>query len=190
MLGAKEHVTMKLWRAASILALLMLAGSAAWAQDTLTLGRTTTAAKIDGIISAKEYTLTADSTDMQLSLSWIADTLFIGVSGQTTGWVAIGLGSPVMDSAIMYLGYVSGDKTSLKVQQGAGHRHGDVDANAPLKYAMKEANGRTVMEIAVKAASFIAKGQKELEVILALGGGDSFTAMHRSRYSTRVTLSP
>jgi hypothetical protein len=189
MIGAKEHITMQQRRTAFILALLVLAGTAAWAQDALTLSRTTTAAKIDGVISAKEYSLIADAADMQLCLSWIADTLYIGVSGQTTGWVAIGLGSPVMDTSIMYLGYVSGDKTSLKVQQGTGHRHGDVDANAPLKYAMKEANGRTVMEISVKAASFIAQGQKELEVILAIGGADSFTAMHRWRYSAVVSLS-
>jgi hypothetical protein len=189
MLEAKEHVTMKLWRALRVISLLMVVGSTAGAQDTLNLSRTTTSAKTDGVISAKEYSLTTGGTDMQLSLSWIADTLYIGVTGQTAGWVAVGLGSPVMDTSIMYLGYVSGDKTSLKVQQGARHGHGDVDANAPLKYAMKEANGRTVMEIAVKAAWFIAQGQKELEVILALGGADSFTAMHRSRYSTVVSLS-
>jgi hypothetical protein len=101
MLEAKEHVTMKLWRALRVISLLMVVGSTAGAQDTLNLSRTTTSAKTDGVISAKEYSLTTGGTDMQLSLSWIADTLYIGVTGQTAGWVAVGLGSPVMDTSIM-----------------------------------------------------------------------------------------
>jgi hypothetical protein len=53
---------------------------------------------------------------------------------------------------------------------------------------MKEADGQTVLELALKASEFIAKGQGELELIAAMGGSDSFLAIHRARARLTVAI--
>jgi hypothetical protein len=171
-----------------MIALFLLAACVAGAQSTLTLTQTAASPKVDGIVNAKEYALTSGNPELQLSLSWTADTLWVALSGQTTGWVAVGVGSTAMDGAVMYIGYVSGDKTQIKVQQGAGHRHGDINSNAPVQYAMKEAGGRTTVEVALKAAEFIAKDQKQLDLVVAMGAADSFISMHKVRAGISVNL--
>jgi hypothetical protein len=143
---------------------------------------------VDGVIGAKEYALTMDASGMQLGLSLSPDTLFVALSGPTTGWVAVGLGSTRMDGAVMYIGFVASGKEQLKVQQGAGHRHGDTDANAPVQYSLAESKGRTVLELALKASSFIAEGQKTLDFVVAIGGADSFLSMHKARAGLSINL--
>ena len=88
----------------------------------------------------------------------------------------------------MYIGYVSGATTVLKVQKGTGHRHADVDAGSPLRYAMKEAGGQTVLELALQASEDIAKGQNALELSVAMGSADSFVSMHKARASITAAL--
>jgi hypothetical protein len=169
-------------------AVLLLAVVLAGAQTSGTLSLTTALPKVDGVIGAKEYTFTTDASGMRLGLSLSADTLFVALSGPTTGWVAVGLGSTHMDGAVMYIGFVGSDKEQLKVQQGSGHRHGDTDANAPVRYSLTESNGQTNLELAIKAASFIAKGQKKLDLIVAFGGADSFVSMHKARAGISIGL--
>jgi hypothetical protein len=127
---------------------------------------------------------------MKLGLTWTSDTVFVGLSAPTTGWVAAGLNSGKMDGAVIYIGYVTGDTTELKVQKGAGHRHADTDTSTPRQYAMKELAGRTVLEIALNASEVIAKGQKTLDLLVAMGGADSFASMHKARASVSVGLAP
>jgi len=170
------------------IAAFLLAGAAAGAQATLTLGLSTTPPKVDGVVSPKEYGLLTEVAGLQLNLAWTADALFVAVAGPTKGWVAAGLGSPAMDTAVIYIGYVNGDTVQLKVQRGAGHSHSDTDGYVPAQYAMKETNGQTVLELKLKPGDFIAKGQKDLELIVAMGGTDSFFAMHRARAHLAVSL--
>ncbi len=172
-----------------IVALLLAAALSAEAQAGLTLGQTAAAVKTDGVFADREYDLATEAAGMKLGLTWTADTLFVALSAPTTGWVALGLGSDRMDSALMYIGYVTGDEAAIKVQKGAGHRHADTDAGAPIGYGMKEANGQTVLELALKASALIAKGQKTLDVILAMGSTDSFASLHKARTSLSIELS-
>jgi hypothetical protein len=165
-----------------------LAGAQGSGQTTGALGLTSALPKVDGVIGAKEYTFTTDANGMQLGLSLSADTLFVALSCPTTGWVAVGIGSQKMDGAVMYIGFVGSDKAQLKVQQGSGHRHSDTDADAPVQYSLSESNGRTMMELALKAAGFIDKGQKSLEMVVAMGGADSFVSMHKARAGLSVSL--
>jgi hypothetical protein len=144
--------------------------------------------KVDGVFGEREYSLVSEAAGMKLGLTWTADTLFVGLSAPTAGWVAAGLGSTKMDGAVMYIGYVTGAATELKVQKGAGHRHADADVDAPTQYAMKETGNQTVLEFAVKSSAVIAKGQKTLDVVIAMGGADSFTSMHKARASLVVEL--
>lgn len=152
------------------------------------LGITTAAASVDGVFSDKEYTVVGEVNGMKLGLARTADTLYVGMSAPTTGWVAAGVGQTWMDGSVIYIGYATADGSQLKVQKGAGHRHADLDADAPLKYAVKEADGRTVLELALDAATLISKGQASLDMIIAFGGSDSFVSYHRARAGVTVAL--
>jgi hypothetical protein len=167
---------------------LLLAALSAGAQTTLTHAATGTPPKVDGTIAASEYAVTAGDATFGTSLSWIGDTLYVAITAKTTGWVAIGLGSTRMSGAIMYMGFVTGAQTQMKVQVGAGHAHSDTAKNAPLQYKMTETGGTTVLEVALKAADFITASQKSLDMILAYGGSDSFISLHRAKASLTVTL--
>jgi len=174
-----------------VLAFLTVAAFTAGAQQSpLVLKQTPAKPKVDGVMADKEYSLNAGAEGVKLGLTWTADALYVAMSGATTGWVAVGFGSSFMDSALIYIGFVSGGKTQLKIQKGSGHRHGDVNADAPIQYAMKDDGSQTTLELALKPGPLIAKSQKQLDFILAYGASDDFVSLHRGRYSLSVTLSP
>jgi len=175
-------------RLVSLLGILLMTVALAAGAQGPTLAVTAATAKIDGVFEDREYSLVTEAAGIKLGLTRTPDTLFIGLSAPTTGWVSVGLGSRTMDGAIMYIGYISGATTELKVQKGSGHRHADVDAGSPLRYAMKEAGGQTVLELALQASEVIAKGQNALELSVAMGSADSFVSMHRARASLTVAL--
>jgi hypothetical protein len=172
------------------LAVFLFAGIAASAQtQPLVLPVTEAWVDVDGVTGATEYPVTAEVGKMKLRLSRDADTVFAALSGETTGWVAMGFGSSKMDGALMFIGFVSADgKAQLKIQKGAGHSHGDVESDALVQFAMKETGGVTTLELALKASRLIGKGATELPVIFAMGGADSFAALHRARASQQVKL--
>jgi hypothetical protein len=173
----------------TIAALFALFAVAAESQDkSLTLGVTAGKPKADGALGAKEYAVYADLPKMKIALSLDGEALYIGISAETGGWVAVGLGAQRMEGAIIFIGYATGSRGLLKVQKGAGHGHGDVALSPPIGYAVKEANGRTTLEIAVKAEAFMAKGQKNLDMILAFDAADSFSSFHQKRYRVSVLL--
>jgi hypothetical protein len=167
--------------------LLCLFAALAGAQ-TLTHAATGTAPKTDGVIADKEYAVATTDATLPASFSWIGDTLYVAVSAKTAGWVAIGLGSTKMNNAIMYIGYVTGDQTQMKVQIGSGHAHADTASSAPTSFKMTESGGMTTLELALKAADFIKAGQKSLELIVAMGTGDSFISMHKSKAVATLAL--
>ncbi len=179
---------MKVRFSVPVLALILIPAFTASPQSTLTLQRTTAEPKVDGVIEGKEYSLSADAPDMQLNLSWVKEVLYVGVSGQTRGWVAIGIGPGLMDGSTIYIGFVRGGRTEFRVQRGSGHSHGDTKGEAPERHAMREAGDRTVLELALKASEFLSPGQRQLDVILAMGASDSFGEYHQSRYGAVVSI--
>jgi hypothetical protein len=183
-----EHDIMRKTRFFNACILLLTAATAAGAQSTLTLNQITTLPQVDGVISPREYSLATRTDSMELDLLWATGTLYIAVSGQTAGWVAVGIGSTVMESSVMYIGFVTGDKIQLKVQQGDRHGHSDIDTNAPVQYFLRETGGQTVLELALKASDFIANGQKKLDCIIAMGGSDAFLSMHKAKAAFTVSL--
>ncbi len=166
--------------------LAFLVPLAAGAQSAM--GISSTPARVDGVFTDKEYSVVTEDAGMKLGLTWTADVLFVGLSAPTNGWAAAGIGSTRMDGAVIYMGYAVGQESQMKVQKGAGHRHADLDARAPRQYAVKEAVGRTVLELALDASSAIAKDQAVLQLIIAMGGADSFTSMHRARAGVSIEL--
>jgi hypothetical protein len=168
----------------------LFAGCSAIAQTKpLVLPVSKEAPSVDGVTAASEYPVGTEVGQMKLWLSRTADTLYAACSAQTTGWVAVGFGSPRMDGAVMFIGFVgTNGKSQLKIQKGAGHSHADVESDALVTFAMKEAAGVTTLELELKASSVIAKGATEMSVIFAMGAADSFLSPHRARGSQPVRL--
>lgn len=170
-------------------AFLFAAGSAIAQTGPLPLPVVKESPTIDGTVGASEYSVGAEVRQVKLWLSRTADTVYAAISAQTTGWVALGFGSQRMDGALMVVGFVdSKGGTQLKVQKGSGRTHGDIESDALVTFAMKEAGGVTTMELALKASSLIGTGATELPVIYAMGGADNFASMHRARGSQPVKL--
>ena len=173
-----------------LLMFLVLTALAAAQDRSLTLATSTSVPTVDGVVGAGEYGAVLELTRVSISMSRSADTLSIAIGATTRGWVAIGLGSNRMDGATIFMGYVGNDgKLQLKPQRGSGHTHADVTTDALIASAGKEANGRTTIELRLKASSFIAKDQKELIGIVATGNGDSFVSMHSFRSTWTAKLS-
>ena len=148
---------------------------------------------IDGVVKDGEYSYSQDFGQLQLYLNRTADTLSIAVVGNTKGWVAAGLSESLkMDGATIFMGFVTDDGTvQLKPQAGSGHSHADTEkavSDTIVSSAMKEAAGKTTLEIALKPAGYIKDGQKTLNMIYAMGAQDSFSPRHTLRGAVSVNL--
>jgi hypothetical protein len=148
---------------------------------------------VDGIVTAGEYALQNDYGSMQISLSRSADTLYVGAVGRTQGWVAVGLNSLKMDGATIFMGAVGEDGgVRFSAQTGSAHRHSEAKdesvSDSLVSYGVTEADGRTTLEIALKAGSYITDGQSSLDMIYAIGPADTFYASHIYHGSQRVAL--
>ncbi len=179
--------------AAATVLIFALAGTTTYAQVSV-LKKGTLRTVVDGVVSAGEYSWTRTFGPVQLSLNLTADALYVAVVGATKGWVAVGLGSLVMNNADIFMGYVGADgKTQFRPQLGSGHRH----SNAPqavsdtvIASAMKETGGKTTLEVELKPAAYVKAGQAAVDIIFAQGSEDSFTSIHSYRGSVSVPLAP
>ncbi len=174
---------------AVVLLFLALAAAAGFAQS---LAVSSAKPVIDGVVKPGEYSFSQQFDALTLYASRTADTLSLAVVGSTKGWVAVGLGSLKMEGATIFMGFVGEDgKVQFKPQAGTGHRHinaaKSVDATI-VSYQVKEAGGKTTLEIALKAADYIKSGQSALDLIFAVGEDKSFTPYHTSRGSLSLKL--
>jgi hypothetical protein len=171
--------------------LLLLCAAAGFAQGA---GLAVTAAKpvVDGVVHPGEYSFTQQSGPLTLSASRSADTLYLAVTAKTDGWVAVGLGSLKMNGSMIFMGFVGTDgKAQFKPQAGSGHAHKDASVSVSetvISSAIKEADGVTTMEIALKAGAYVKSGQQALELILAVGEDKSFVPYHSYRNSLSLKL--
>lgn len=175
-----------------VAAFLVLAGGTAFAQGAK-LAVSASAPVVDGVVGGDEYGYTKDFGQVRLSVSLSADTLWIGVVGATEGWVAVGLDSLKMDGSAIFMGFVEpAGAVQFKPQVGVGHGHKDTTekavADSIVSSAMKQTTGKTTLEIALHAASWVKSGQSAILLIYAIGAQDSFTARHTSRGSLSVAL--
>ena len=172
------------------LAVFLLAASATGAQtNPVVLSPSDAWVTVDGVSAASEYTATAEIGKTKLSLARDKDNLYVSITGDTTGWIAVGFGSLRMDGAFLFICFVGADgKAQGKLQTGKGHTHADVASEALVQFAMKEAGGVTTLELVLKASSVIAKDATSLPVIWAVGTSDSFSALHKARGSLTLTL--
>ncbi len=171
-----------------VFALILLAGSAASAQQTLKKANTATA--VDGVISAGEYTLQESNGGMVLGLALSADgtTLSVGFRAATKGWVAVGLGAKRMNGASMFMGYDAGGKSEFSEQTGGGHNHEPAAKALAKKSAVKNAGNETTIEFTVPAAPFTKSGK--IDMILAFGRNTNLGSMHQYFNGFTVNLAP
>jgi hypothetical protein len=173
----------------SIIALLFTGFTAGAQVANPALGIGTAKPTLDGVVQASEYPVTVPTGKQTIWLSRTADTLYVAVSADTTGWVAVGFGSLKMDGALMLMGFVGADgKAQAKLQKGSGHSHGDVTSDALVQFAMKEQWGKTVLGAALKVSSIIGTNAKRLPMIWAFGGGNNYTSLMLARGSFTVDL--
>ncbi len=163
-------------------------GQAAFAQDRL--GVSSRKPSLTGTINPNEYTYSHDfDGQMTLYASRTPTTLYLAVVGNTTGWVAVGIGQR-MDGADIFMGYVKAGKAIFnKPQLGRGHFHHDAPADVSdtlEKYALKERGGKTTLEVALKASPYV-RGST-LDLIFAMGDQASFTQYHSYRNLTSLSL--
>lgn len=168
-----------------ILVLLTLGLSLASAQK---LPLSPSSVKVDGLISEKEYALTIPLEKMTVVVTRTADTLYLGLSAQTKGWVALGFGSDRMDGAHLFIGTVTDGTASLSQQLGSGHSHKEISDNLAIDYAIVEDSGRITLEISLKSNDVIAVGQKEISILASFGSTDKITVYHSSRESITFQL--
>ncbi len=169
----------------------MALGTAAFGQ-TKALATTTNKTVVDGMVNPSEYSFSQDFGELSLYANRTADALYLGLVGNTTGWVSVGLGSLKMDGATIFIGFVGSDgKVQFKAQAGSGHSHKDVGGDVAatiVSSAMKEAGGKTTLEIALKPAAYIKAGQSALLVIYAEGTEKSFIPRHMFRGALSIPL--
>ncbi len=163
----------------------------AGAQETA-LAVSSTHPVVDGVVHQGEYTLTRELRGATLSLARTADRVYIALSAQTTGWVAVGTGTGRMDGSRIFIGYVKDGTATFEEDLGSGHRHSAApdasDAPFATAHALTESGGRTVLEVELDASRVIAAGATELELIAAYGSQDSFASYHSFRTSLAVPL--
>jgi hypothetical protein len=97
-----------------------------------------------------------------------------------------------MDGATIFMGYVdSSGKAAFTSQAGQGHTHKDAAAEVAatvISSALKEAGGKTTLEVALKPGSYVKSGQATLDMIYAEGGTDSFSPKHSFRGTLGLKL--
>jgi hypothetical protein len=167
-------------------ALLVGLAVAAGAQSRLQI--TSKPATIDGTISEGEYSWSMKFDGLTLYLNRTTDTVAAAVEANTTGWVAVGFGSSVMNGARIYIGVVQNGKGSVTPQIGRGHSHTDTSAVLGVDSAVKEQNGVTVMELGLKASDLLGSSPSTLPLIVAYGPSDNITQYHSFRTGLEVDL--
>lgn len=175
----------------TILVLLFIVGASSFGQAK-TLAVTTNKTVVDGVVNPDEYSFTQDFGQMTLYANRTADALYLAVVGNTKGWVAIGIGSLRMDGSTILMGFVDASgNVQFKPQAGQGHTHKDVGQDVQstiISYAMKQVNGKTTLEVALKPSAYIKAGQTELDIIYAQGSQASFLPRHMFRGSLAIKL--
>jgi hypothetical protein len=164
----------------------------AGAQESALAVSTSARPVIDGVVQPGEYTLTRELRGATLSLARTADRVYIALSAQTTGWVAVGTGTGRMDGSRIFIGFVKDGAVTFEEDLGRYHTHGAApdasDAPFAAAHALTESGGRTTIEVELDAAKIIAAGATELRLIAAYGGQDSLSAYHRFRTSLVIPL--
>lgn len=142
----------------------------------------------DGIIASGEYRVlkTGSGISVGVTLSEDGSTLYLAVEAQTSGWVALGLGSLRMDGAYMVFGFDQGGKVTVSEQTGKGHGHRPNGERRILICSVREEGGVTTLEFSVPSEGLVRGGI--LPVLGAYGSKDDLTSMHRRYFRVEIPV--
>ncbi|MFX1533278.1 MAG: DOMON domain-containing protein [Promethearchaeota archaeon] len=158
---------------------------------------------IDGTITEDEYQFNATLGDGDFTLYWrtVADEIYVGIVGKTTGWVALGI-SPtfMMENADMIMGFVTtaGDTEILDAYATGptGPHPPDIDLGGTAditEYNGTEANEFTTIEFKRQLVTdddydnpF--PSNTTIKIIWALGSADDFNTPHVQKGSASFNL--
>lgn len=145
------------------------------------------AATVDGVISPGEYPIIEKLNGIEFGASLSKDgILTLAIRAPTEGWVAIGLGSGIMDGSWMLLAYDKAGVPAYSEQLGISHFHQPVKQTKILAKSVRAEGGYTTLEFQIKASEF-EKGGK-LPVIMAFGKAANFTSYHERHAQTVLTF--
>jgi len=134
--------------------------------------------RIDGVITTGEYAVSATEGGITLYASRTDDgMLYLAVSADTEGWVALGLGSNRMDGAHLVMGYRDGAESVIEEHSVSGHFHRRSGDTYVVDAATDEGNGTTGLEFSLPKDAFTSAGR--IQLILAYGRRDNFVSKHR-----------
>ncbi|MFX1335427.1 MAG: DOMON domain-containing protein [Promethearchaeota archaeon] len=161
---------------------------------------------IDGVITTNEYSskVSFNGGDYQLNWQIEGDTIFVGIIGATTGWVAIGFNpSTAMKDADMVFGWVLADGMTVEIidaySTGINGPHpADTDQGGTtdiLSFDGSESSGITTIEF---SRLLITGDQYDndiptsgiYDIIWAMGPSDDFDIKHSTKGSGTMNLSP
>ena len=140
--------------------------------------------QVDGVVTEGEYAHRLDLLDGELVVFYQKDAsggLAIAVRAPTTGWVGVGLGSPVMAGARIFMGYVKEGRPVFSEQLGKGHSHSPTMGVADAS-AVSQKNGMTTVEFHLPAAQ-VPPGA-EIPVIAASSSSADLTSFHEDNHDS------
>jgi hypothetical protein len=156
--------------------------------EELVLKLTKTPATVDGLVTPGEYSFSYEYKQIKLDLSKTRDSLYVAVTAQTSGWVAVGFNSMVMNNADILIGYMKDGDALLVEQRGSGHRHSEKALGYVKSFAMNESGRQTTLEVECDVTKVIRGEKDNLEIILAYGGNDSPKSYHKLRTSVSIKV--
>ena len=146
---------------------------------------------IDGTVSIGEYGLNLQYDNIAVHLAIVADTLYVGADARTTGWVAVGFGSSLMDGAHILFSFVKRDGQVFFAEQvGHEHSHDDVSETLVIAHAVTEKGGVTTLEAALPAAFVLdsVNDRGTFPMIFAYSRRDSVRTVHRFYKSIELSF--
>lgn len=152
----------------------------------------------DGAIAPEEYrhVLIDEGTGVVLFWQNDATTLYVGLVGPGTGWVAVGFGARnQMQGANIVIGAVTDGVLTLEDQFGSGpFSHRGDKVSSLLQRGGSEVDGKTIIEFALPLATGeaddvgLTPGQTVTVILAFHATSDSLTTKHTRRSTVTITL--
>ena len=166
---------------------LVLGLLAATAAMAIPLAAQARAPKIDGIIAKGEYGELTRLNGIEFGAALSPDgILSLAIRAPASGWVAIGLGTGIMDGSWILMAYESGGKEAFSEQKGISHFHEPIKDTKVIAKAVRSADGYTTLEFQIRQADFEKNGR--LPVILAYARRADFRSYHEAHAQTVLTF--
>ncbi|WP_455381829.1 hypothetical protein [Salinispira pacifica] len=145
---------------------------------------------VDGTVGASEYAQSHSDSGVEIYSTFTSDKIYLAITAPGTGWVAIGLGSNVMNGATIFMGYVDDNgRMQFSVQKGRFHTHSPISDQTPVAEAMSESAGKTTLELELNRADFVDNGQTTLDYIYAYNRtAKNFRTRHNFRNSSTMVI--